>query len=69
MGDLREQVGGALRTLNAEQREVLEPRIVRELGYPQIARRVGDQRADGARPRLARPARVAAALDAADGAA
>ena len=69
LGDLRVLVGGALRTLSAEQREVLDLRIVRELDYPQIARRLGISEPP-ARARVSRGLRgLAAALDAAEGAA
>jgi RNA polymerase sigma factor (sigma-70 family) len=69
LGDLRELVGGALRTLSAEQREVLELRIVRELDHPQIARRLGISEPP-ARARVSRGLRgLAAALDATEGAA
>jgi len=69
LGDLRELVGGALRTLSAEQREVPELRIVRELDHPQIARRLGISEPP-ARARVSRGLRgLAAALDAAEAAA
>src|SRR5512132_2783426 len=67
LSDLRVLVGRALRTLSAEQREVLELRIVRELDYPQIARRLGISEPT-ARARVSRGLRgLAAALDAAEG--
>ena len=69
LGDLRELVGGALRTLSARWCEVPELRIVRELDHPQIARRLGISEPP-ARARVSRGLRgSAAALDAAEGAA
>jgi hypothetical protein len=57
LGDLRELVGETLLTLSAKQREV---RRCGSCASLTIRRRsaVEDQRAAGARPRLARPARV-----------
>jgi RNA polymerase sigma-70 factor (ECF subfamily) len=65
--DLRGLVAGALRELNFEQREVVELRVVYELDYPQIARRLGISE-QTARARLSRGLRaLGAALDAAEG--
>jgi RNA polymerase sigma-70 factor (ECF subfamily) len=65
--DLRGLVASALRELSAEQREVVELRVVGELGYPQIARRLGISE-QTARARLSRGLRaLGAALDAAEG--
>jgi RNA polymerase sigma factor (sigma-70 family) len=65
--DLRGLVAGALRELNFEQREVVELRVVDELDYPQIARRLGISE-QTARARLSRGLRaLGAALDAAEG--
>ena len=69
LDDLRDLVGAALRTLSVEHREALELRVVRELDYPQIARWLKISEA-AARARVSRGLRVlAAALDAAEGAA
>lgn len=69
LGDLRQLVAEALRTLSAEQREVLELRVVRELDYPQIARHLRITEPT-ARARVSRALRVlGTALDAAEGAA
>jgi RNA polymerase sigma-70 factor (ECF subfamily) len=65
--DLRALVASALRDLSAEQREVVELRVVAELDYPQIARRLGISEPT-ARARLSRGLRaLGAALDAAEG--
>ncbi|MCZ4494765.1 MAG: polymerase sigma factor, partial [Conexibacter sp.] len=65
--DLRGLVAGALRELSSEQREVVELRVVGELDYPQIARRLGISE-QTARARLSRGLRaLGAALDAAEG--
>jgi RNA polymerase sigma-70 factor (ECF subfamily) len=67
LAELRELVGSALRTLSAEQREVVELRVVRELDYAQIARRLGISEPT-ARARLSRGLRaLGAALDGAEG--
>ena len=64
--DLRALVATALCELSAEQRAVVELRVVGELDYPQIARRLGISE-QTARARLSRGLRaLGVALDAAE---
>jgi RNA polymerase sigma factor (sigma-70 family) len=63
LGELRTAVTSALADLGAEQREAVRLRVVDELGYPAIARRLGISE-QAARARVSRGLRaLAAALD------
>lgn len=63
LGELRAAVAGALEDLGAEQREAVRLRVVLELGYPAVARRLGISE-QAARARVSRGLRaLAAALD------
>jgi RNA polymerase sigma-70 factor (ECF subfamily) len=67
LADRRQLVAAALRELSAEQREVVQLRVVGELDYPQIARRLNISE-QAARARVSRGLRaLGAALDAAEG--
>jgi RNA polymerase sigma factor (sigma-70 family) len=63
LGELRTAVRGALAELGPEQREAVRLRVVDELGYPAIARRLGISE-QAARARVSRGLRaLATALD------
>ncbi len=63
LGDLRVAVAAALEDLSAEQRDAVRLRVVAELGYPQIAARLGISE-QAARARVSRGLRaLGAALD------
>jgi RNA polymerase sigma factor (sigma-70 family) len=67
LGELRGVVAAALRELSEEQREAVELRVVREWGYPEIARRLGISEPT-ARARVSRGLRALGdALDVAEG--
>jgi RNA polymerase sigma-70 factor (ECF subfamily) len=63
LGELRSAVAAALAELAAEQREAVRLRIVEELGYAEVAGRLGISE-QAARARVSRGLRaIAAALD------
>ena len=49
------ELAAALAQLSPAVRDAVQLRVVDELSYPDVARRLGDQRAGRARPRVARP--------------
>jgi RNA polymerase sigma factor (sigma-70 family) len=63
LGELRSAVAAALAELAGEQREAVRLRVVEELGYPEVAGRLGISE-QAARARVSRGLRaIAAALD------